>query len=521
MRSTQMLLGSAAIMATAVAALDPIVVKGQKFFNSKTGAQFFMKGIAYQQDLIHVDPSAMKKGQRYVDPITNLKQLKTDIPYLEELETNTIRVYAIDPEEDHDAAMKLLDDAGIYVIADLSEPDLSINRDDPHWDKALFNRYKAVIDVMAKYDNTLGFFAGNEVSDKVNNTAASAYVKAAIRDTKKYIKDQGYRKLPVGYATNDDPEIRDALADYFNCGSADESTDFWGYNIYSWCGQSSMKISGLDIRTEQFRDYNVPSFFAEYGCNVPRPRPFTDVAALYGKEMSDVWSGGIVYMYFEEDNEYGLVEEKNGKITKLKDFDNYKSQIKKVEPKGISMSSYTPPKIEARECPAVGDGWEASEVLPPTPDDSICACMMKSISCKASSRAKTDDIGELLGWICGDAQTDCSGISTDSAEGHYGAFSMCDPKEKLSWALNAYYMSQDEAEDACDFDGKAELQDADDSCTDNTLKDVGGLAGSTSPPKSKDGSKGGSNAENAAGFLAPSLIALFASLAAGVSSMLI
>lgn len=201
--------------------------------------------------------------------------------------------------------MKALADAGIYVVADLSEPGLSINRDEPQWTTELYDRYTAVVDVMAKYDNTMGFFAGNEVSNQINNTMASAFVKAAVRDTKAYIKSKGYRAIGVGYATNDDADIRENLAAFFNCGKAEDSIDFWGYNIYSWCGDSSFKESGFDVRTKEFESYNVPVFFAEYGCNTPRPRLFTEVGSLYGKEMTGVWSGGIVYMYFEEANQYG------------------------------------------------------------------------------------------------------------------------------------------------------------------------------------------------------------------------
>lgn len=227
------------------------------------------------------------------------------MPLLAELGTNVIRVYAIDPTKDHKTCMTLLEEAGIYVIQDLSNPQNSIERDNPSWTTSLFEGYAAVIDEMSQFTNTLGFFAGNEVSNQANNTNASGYVKAAVRDSKAYIKTKGYRDIGVGYATNDDAEIRDDLADFFNCGKAEESIDFWGYNIYSWCGKSSFQKSGFDVRTKEFEDYNVPVFFAEYGCNEPSPRVFTEVEAIYGPQMTDVWSGGIVYMYFQEANNYG------------------------------------------------------------------------------------------------------------------------------------------------------------------------------------------------------------------------
>jgi hypothetical protein len=242
-----------------------------------------------------------------VDPLADKSACKRDVPYLQELGTNTIRVYAIDPKKNHDDCMQLLQDAGIYVVSDLSEPQTSINRDNPQWDDALYARYTSVVDALAGYSNVLGFFAGNEVSNQKNNTAASAYVKAAVRDVKAYIKQKKYRDIPVGYATNDDADIRLDLAKYFNCNSQEEGVDFWGYNIYSWCGDSSYTKSGYDVRTAEFANYSVPAFFAEYGCNQVQPRQFTDVKALYGDTMTKVWSGGIVYMYYQEANDYGML----------------------------------------------------------------------------------------------------------------------------------------------------------------------------------------------------------------------
>jgi hypothetical protein len=221
------------------------------------------------------------------------------------LRTNVIRVYAVDPTLDHTVCMNLLQQYNMYVVADLSEPGISINRDDPHWNDQIYTRYTSVIDMFAPYSNVIGFFAGNEVSNSLNNTNASAFVKAAVRDMKSYIASKNYRQMYVGYATSDDANIRENMANYFNCGDQSAGIDFWGYNIYSWCGDSSYTQSGYDQRVAEFASYSVPSFFAEYGCNTPSPRQFTEVQALFGSNMTGVFSGGIVYMYFQETNDFG------------------------------------------------------------------------------------------------------------------------------------------------------------------------------------------------------------------------
>ncbi|KAI5304459.1 1,3-beta-glucanosyltransferase gas1 [Ascosphaera pollenicola] len=459
-------LASAALSATALAAIDPIVIKGSKLFYKSNGTEFFMRGVAYQQDTVDAeDAEAVAKADVvYQDPLADTDACKRDIPYLQQLRTNTIRVYAVDPAKDHDKCMNALADAGIYVVADLSEPSLSINRDSPSWDVHLYKRYTSVIDALAKYDNTLGFFAGNEVSNNVSNTDASAFVKAAVRDSKAYIKSKGYREMGVGYATNDDADIRVNLAHYFNCGDkTEENVDFWGYNVYSWCGDSSFTKAGWDVLVKNFSDYSVPMFFAEYGCNKVQPRPFTEVKTLYGDQMTGVVSGGIVYMYFQETNEYGLVKVSGNKVTTLDDFDNLKKQIETVSPKGVKMSDYKPENSPGK-CPFSSD-WLASSKLAPTPNSEACKCKVQSLGCKLKSNVSKKKYPDLFDTIYSFGSKYTADIYSNGTSGLYGAFSMCDASDQLSIAIDSYYQHQVKkssahGEHACDFDGAAETQSA-------------------------------------------------------------
>ena len=132
-----------------------------------------------------------------------------------------------------------------------------------NWTTDIFQRYTSVVDELAQYDNVLGFFAGNEVTSNSTNTAASAFVKAAVRDTKAYIAAKGYRTIPVGYAANDDSATRLPEAEYFACGTASSAVDFYGINMYEWCGNSTYETSGYEARTEEFSNYSVPLFFSD------------------------------------------------------------------------------------------------------------------------------------------------------------------------------------------------------------------------------------------------------------------
>jgi hypothetical protein len=162
-------------------------------------------------------------------------------------------------------------------------------------------------------------------------------------------------------------------------------------------------------------------------------------------------------MYFQEANNYGLVEVKDNNVTRLPDFNNLKSQISKVKPTGAQMSSYVPTNTKLEECPANGTAWEASSKLPPTPNKELCSCMTKSLNCVAKDDIKDKTVADLFSFICGGG-IDCSGIHADGTSGEYGTYSMCSPMERLSWAMNSYYMAQSKAKTACNFSGGASLK---------------------------------------------------------------
>ncbi|KAK3370021.1 Glucanosyltransferase-domain-containing protein [Podospora didyma] len=458
MRYSQGVLVSSLLLGQAYAALPPIVMKGTKFF-FENGTQFFMKGVAYQQDTAAA--GATTGNTKFVDPLANEAACKRDVPLLKALKTNTIRTYAIDATADHDACMKLLDDAGIYVISDLSEPTLSINRDDPRWDVSLYQRYTSVVDSLSKYSNVIGFFAGNEVTNNASNTDASAYVKAAVRDTKSYIKSKSTRWLGVGYAANDDPKIRAEIAHYFNCGNQTEAIDYWGYNIYEWCGQNTFTGSGYSKQVDFFKNYSVPVFFAEYGCNdLPNKaesRIWEETTALYSDDMTGVVSGGIVYMYFQEENNYGLVSVSGSSASVLNNYKTLSSVIATVKPSSTSSAAYTPSNTP-QACPAVGSDWKVKGgALPPTPDNNLCECMYTSLECVPRSDTKETDYGTIFNYICSNDKKACAGISGNTETGVYGAYAMCNAKQQLGYVLDAYYKNQNSAASACDFDRKAQL----------------------------------------------------------------
>ena len=186
-----------------------------------------------------------------------------DIPEFTKLGINTIRVYTVDNTASHDACMSALAEAGIYLVLDVNTPLYSINRDDPaaSYNAVYLQNVFATIDAFADYTNVLAFFSGNEVVNDDTTTAAAPYVKAVTRDMMQYIGDRGYRQIPVGYSAADVDSNRMEMAEYMNCGSNNERSDFFAFNDYSWCDPSSFTTSGWDQKVKNFTGYGIPILY--------------------------------------------------------------------------------------------------------------------------------------------------------------------------------------------------------------------------------------------------------------------
>ena len=258
-------------------------------------------------------------------------------------------------------------------------PNQSLNRGAP-WESYsadYLSRVFQVIENFKAFPNLLGFFSGNEVINEDSVVEVPQYIRAVTRDMKDYIAKQADRAIPVGYSAAD---VRPMLADtsaYLGCSIQDEASskiDLFGLNSYSWCGDSTFKESGYDTLVDDFKDTTVPVFFSEYGCNEVTPRLFSEVGTVYGDEMTGVFSGGLIYEYTQEANNYGLVEfNSNDTASLLVDYDNLQEQFGKLDFAKLQSADATARALTAPECSAelitgTAGNFSTEFTLPTRPD---------------------------------------------------------------------------------------------------------------------------------------------------------
>ncbi|KAI1432145.1 glycolipid anchored surface protein [Xylaria sp. CBS 124048] len=362
--------------AASVAAVTPLEVQGSQFVNSKTGNAFQIIGVAYQ-----IGGSAGYDPSHGKDPLSDGDICRRDAALMQMMGINTIRVYNLDPDLNHDECASIFNAAGMYMLIDVNSPLVgeSLTSFEPwtSYYEAYVNRTFAIVENFKNYPNLLAFFSGNEV---INNVATAAdvppYLRAVTRDLKNYIKNHADRKIPVGYSAAD---VRDVLEDtwnYFQCSIEGEEgdmsrADIFALNSYSWCGNSNFHESSYDTLVQMFTTTSVPVFYSEFGCNTPAPRIFTEIAAIYGPQMTPVFSGGVVYEYGQEANQYGLAQvNDDGSVDLLADFRTLQSQYAKLDFSKIESVKASGKSVKAPTCSESlikEDGFNNNFTLPVPP----------------------------------------------------------------------------------------------------------------------------------------------------------
>lgn len=101
---------------TTASSTNPLVVKGYRFFDSVSGDYFAFSGVNY-----YPRPNAGSLDMNNFDFFTsNYSHMwQRDLPKFTALGANSIRLYAVDPTQDHDAFMCALQAEGIYVMVEL------------------------------------------------------------------------------------------------------------------------------------------------------------------------------------------------------------------------------------------------------------------------------------------------------------------------------------------------------------------------------------------------------------------
>jgi hypothetical protein len=134
--------------------------------------------------------------------------------------------------------------------------------------------------------------------------------------------------------------------------------------------------------------------------------------------------------------------------------------------------------------------------------------MLPTLQCVLSNNTNSSKYSELFGQVCGlnNGQA-CAGVVSNGTTGNYGAYSMCDAAQQLSFAFNQYFLQQQAAGNgasACDFGGAATTQSAASatgSCS--SLVQQAGTAGTNSVSAGATGGSGSASTSTSSGVAYP------------------
>ncbi|TYZ57517.1 hypothetical protein PybrP1_007691 [[Pythium] brassicae (nom. inval.)] len=413
-----------------------VITKGNKFFDSETGLEFRMKGMAYSPT-----PNAgnMSNVKNYDWTVDEHEAIWTKhIAVMKDLGVNTVRLYSVDPSKSHDKFMCACSEAGIYVLVGMAAPceGCAVQEAEPPkcYPDAMFARMQMVYNAFAVYDNTLAFSVANEPNlvniggDK--GVTVAPCVKAMIRDARKYAGScaGSLRQVPIGLDIADIPP-RSQWLQYYDCpvdGDENSRAEWIGSNPYVECDPLTHKeytqSTGLTTLMKEYADtgYSRPIMFGEFGCNegentvdgFENQRSFYDAKWMNEEAgMTDVIVGGNVFEfttevmnlaktkklaktkdpgkfgigYFQPDDCDNVKTE--CKYTPYPEYDNLKKAYTTTKSSTVKFDSYTPKRDKILTCPSA-----VKTTLPSTPAGKAHECSALQPVCngkKANAFKKT------------------------------------------------------------------------------------------------------------------------------------
>ncbi|KAK4141028.1 Glucanosyltransferase-domain-containing protein [Dichotomopilus funicola] len=424
------------------AAISPISVKGTKLYD-QDGNQFFVRGVAYS-------PPA---GD--LDPLLDTKQCETDAGLMQKAGINTVYVYTVDNEQDHDGCMKAFANHGIYVWLQLGDFPRSTKttQDKPQWTLSVYAKWTETLDAFALYPNILAFGIGQEtIPEPGVATKVAPSLKAAARDLHAFRIARGYRPIPLSYSAADIDSLRLITAQYLTCDDPSSpssssssssaspsnrttsSIDLLGLNLFedASCSLTTWKSLYQSLRSLPLP---IPVVLSEAGCrpssdDPSSPRTFAEVARALSPTYQDVFSGASVFEWTMHDTGFGIAEYADdrgaGEVpsTTAADFEVLASLFGEAAKTatGTPAGEYTPvARTVAAACPTMDEarGWlvPGGAALPVIEGLEVGTVTVKTTVTAATGNHGIAATGEVDVGSSGGEGTGSGGLSTGAIAG--------------------------------------------------------------------------------------------------------